>query len=81
MAQSIALAESYQAALDAVYKEVALTGRIETASREVKFEGAATAKVRKMSGVGLGTYSRSTCFPACSCNQDHIYLFLLVIVK
>lgn len=63
MANSITLAQSYQAALDATYREVALTGRFETPSRDINFTGAATAKVRKMSAVGLGNYSRSTGFP------------------
>ena len=64
MANSITLAQSYQAALDATFKEVALTGRFETPSRDVSFAGAAEAKVRKMSAVGLRNYSRAVGFPS-----------------
>jgi len=64
MANSITLTQKYTDFLDAAFKQMALTGRFETPAREANFSGTPTVKVRKMSAVGLGNYSRSAGWPA-----------------
>jgi len=64
MTTSIALAEKFQPILDEVYKREVLTARLDGQTKPVDFMGANVVKVFKTSVVGLGTYSRSTGYPA-----------------
>jgi hypothetical protein len=64
MANSIALANKFQPILDEIYKSASLTARLDGQTKPVDFLGANEVKVFKTSVVGLGTYSRSTGYPA-----------------
>jgi hypothetical protein len=64
MTTSIALAEKFQPILDEVYKREVLTARLDGQTKPVDFMGANVVKVFKTAVVGLGTYSRSTGYPA-----------------
>ena len=63
MANSIALAQKFQAVLDAVYKAESKTNILDAANSEIDFIGANVAKIFKLSMDGLGDYSRSTGYP------------------
>lgn len=60
MANSIALAERYDAVLDEVYKEASLTDALE--SQNVKFDNTKTVKILKVEVPELGDYSRNSGF-------------------
>ena len=64
MANSIALAAKFQPILDEIYKAASLTARMDGLTKPVSFAGANVVKIFKTSLVGLGTYSRSTGYPA-----------------
>lgn len=64
MANSIALVTKFLAILDEVYKKNSLTARLDSPTKPVEFGGASAVNVLKLSTVGLGTYSRSTGYPA-----------------
>lgn len=64
MANSIALVTKFLAILDEVYKKNSLTAALDAPTKPVEFGGAAAVNVLKLSTVGLGTYSRSTGYPA-----------------
>ena len=64
MANSIALADKFQPVLDEIYKSASLTARLDGATKPVDFAGANVVKVFKTSITGLGTYSRTTGYPA-----------------
>lgn len=64
MANSIELAKKYQPILDEIYKAASLTARFDAPTKPVDFGGANEVKIRKVSMVGLGTYARSTGYPA-----------------
>ena len=64
MANSIALVTKFQPILDEIYKRESLTAFLDAPTKPVDFMGANVVKVFKTSVVGLGTYSRSTGYPA-----------------
>lgn len=64
MSNSISLVTKFLAILDEVYKKNSLTARLDSPTKPVEFGGAAAVNVLKLSTVGLGTYSRSTGYPA-----------------
>ena len=64
MANSIALAQKFQPILDEIYKRESLTARMDALTKPVNFGGANVVQVYKTSLVGLGTYSRTTGYPA-----------------
>lgn len=64
MTNSISLVTKFLAILDEVYKKNSLTARLDAPTKPVEFGGAAAVNVLKLSTVGLGTYSRSTGYPA-----------------
>jgi hypothetical protein len=64
MAQSIALATVFQPILDEIYKASSLTARMDAPTKPIDFAGASAVKVFKTDVIGLGTYSRSTGYPA-----------------
>ena len=64
MANSISLVTKFLAILDEVYKKNSLTAALDAPTKPVEFGGAAAVNVLKLSTVGLGTYSRSTGYPA-----------------
>lgn len=64
MANSISLVTKFLAILDEVYKKNSLTAIFDAPTKPVEFGGAAAVNVLKLSTVGLGTYSRSTGYPA-----------------
>lgn len=64
MANSISLVTKFLAILDEVYKKNSLTARFDSPTKPVEFGGASAVNVLKLSSVGLGTYSRSTGYPA-----------------
>jgi hypothetical protein len=64
MANSIALAERFSPILDEIYKKESLTARLDAMTKPVEFGGVNEVKIFKTSVVGLGTYSRSTGYPA-----------------
>lgn len=64
MAQSIALVTKYQPILDEIYKLASLTARMDAPTKPIDFAGASAVKVFKTDVIGLGTYSRSTGYPA-----------------
>ena len=64
MANSISLVTKFLAILDEVYKKNSLTARLDSPTKPVEFGGASAVNVLKLSTVGLGTYSRSTGYPA-----------------
>lgn len=64
MANSIALAEKFLPILDEIYKRESLTARLDAKTKPVEFGGVNEIKIFKTSVVGLGTYSRSTGYPA-----------------
>lgn len=65
MANSIELTTAYQAIVDGVYKREALTARLDAQTMTPpEFNGTPAVKILKISTVGMGTYSRSTGYPA-----------------
>jgi hypothetical protein len=64
MANSIALASKFLPILDEIYKAASNTARMDAMTKPVEFGAANEVKVFKTSMVGLGTYSRSTGYPA-----------------
>jgi len=64
MANSISLANKFLPILDEIYKKASLTARMDAMTKPVEFGAANEVKVFKTSVVGLGTYSRSTGYPA-----------------
>ncbi len=65
MANSIDLVTTYLALVDAAYKELSATARLDALTMEVPdFMGKAAVKVMKITTVGLGTYDRSTGYAA-----------------
>jgi len=64
MANSIALASKFQPILDEIYKNASLTSFMDARTKPVNFGGASAVNVFKTSVVGMGTYSRSTGYPA-----------------
>lgn len=59
---NIALAESFLPILDEVYKASSKTAILDTANERVRFIGADTVNLYKMSLDGLGNYSRNAGF-------------------
>lgn len=64
MAQTIALATKFQPILDEVYKAASLTARMDAMTKPVDHAGANVVSVFKTNPIGLGTYSRTTGYPA-----------------
>lgn len=64
MPNAIALAEKFQPILDEVYKREALTSRLDSPSKPLDHSGTNKIHIYKTSLVGLGTYDKSTGFPA-----------------
>ncbi len=65
MANSVDLVTTFLALIDEAYKLDSLTAFLDSPTEApVEFNGSATVKVMKLSMVGLGTYSRSTGYPA-----------------
>jgi len=64
MAQSIALADKFQPILDELYMEASVTALLDSPSKPVNFAGADTVAIYTVTPIGLGTYSRSTGYPA-----------------
>lgn len=64
MATTFALVTKFQAILDEIYKVVSLTARMDAQTKPVDFGAANEVKVFKTSIIGMGTYSRSTGYPA-----------------
>lgn len=64
MTTSIDLATKFQPILDDIYKRESLTSSLDANTKPVDFMSANVVKVFKTSVVGLGTYSRSTGYPA-----------------
>ena len=64
MATSISLASKFQPILDDIYKAASLTARMDAQTKPVDFGGVNAVNVFKTSMVGMGTYSRSTGYPA-----------------
>lgn len=64
MANSIDLVTKFLALIDEIYKLESLTADMDAMSQPIDFAGAAVVKVMKLSTVGLGTYSRTTGYPA-----------------
>lgn len=64
MANSIALASKFLPVLDEIYKSASLTAAMDAMTKPVEFGAANEVKVFKTSMVGLGTYNRSTGYPA-----------------
>jgi len=64
MSNTIALAEKFQPILDEIYKKASLTSMMDARTKPVDFAGASVVNVFKTSMVGLGTYSRSSGYPA-----------------
>jgi hypothetical protein len=64
MTTSIELATKFQPILDEIYKKTSLTARMDSPTKPVDFMGANVVKVFKTSMVGMGTYSRTTGYPA-----------------
>ena len=63
MANTIALAESFQPILDEVYKRESLTARLDVNDKRVRFTGANKANVFITDVDGFGNYSRANGFP------------------
>ena len=64
MANSISLVTTFLSILDDVYKQESVTARLDAMTQDVPFVAANIVKVLKLSTVGLGTYSRTTGYPA-----------------
>lgn len=65
MANAIDLVTTFLALIDESYKLDSLTARMDAQTQNSsEFDGTATIKVMKLSMVGLGTYSRTTGYPA-----------------
>lgn len=64
MANSIALAEKFMPILDEIYRRESLTSRFDAKTKPVDFGGVNEVQIFKTSVVGMGTYSRSTGYPA-----------------
>lgn len=64
MPNSITLAEKFLPILDEIYKRESITAFMDAKTKPVNFAGANEVKVFKTSLIGLGTYSRSTGYPA-----------------
>lgn len=65
MANSIELVETYRAIVDGEYKRASLTARMDSQTMAPpEFDGTPVVKILKISTVGMGTYSRSTGYPA-----------------
>ena len=64
MANSIALASKFAPILDEIYKRESLTSRLDGMTKPVEFGGVNEVKIFKTSMTGLGTYSRTTGYPA-----------------
>jgi hypothetical protein len=64
MTNSIALANKFMPILDEIYKRESLTSRLDALTKPVNFAGANEVKVFKTSMTGMGTYDRSTGYPA-----------------
>jgi len=65
MANSIDLVTTFLQLIDEIYKLESLTAFLDSQTQSPpEFDGSATVKVMKLSMVGLGTYSRTTGYPA-----------------
>lgn len=64
MANSIQLASKFMPILDEIYKRESITARLDAMTKPVEFGGVNEVKIFKTSVVGLGTYDRSTGYPA-----------------
>ena len=64
MANSVSLVSVFLALIDAVYKQESKTARLDALTQAPSFLEANAVKVMKLSAVGLGTYSRTTGYPA-----------------
>lgn len=65
MANAIDLVTTFLALIDEIYKEESITASMDAQTQiSAEFDGTATIKVMKLSMVGLGTYSRTTGYPA-----------------
>jgi hypothetical protein len=63
MANSIGLVTKFMPILDEVYRDAAVTARMDAPTKPVNFGGADVVEVFKTSVVGLGTYDRATGYP------------------
>ena len=64
MANVIALAEKFTPILDEIYKKESKTARLDAMTKPIDFSGVNVVNIYKTSMVGMGTYSRSTGYPA-----------------
>lgn len=65
MANSIDLTTIFAALMDEAYKLESVTARMDSQTLpSPEFDGTATVKIMKLATVGLGTYSRTTGYPA-----------------
>ena len=64
MANSVSLVTAFLALIDAAYKAESKTARLDALTQAPAFLEANAVKVMKLSAVGLGTYSRTTGYPA-----------------
>lgn len=64
MTTSISLATKFLPILDEIYKSASKSARLDAPTKPIEFVAANVVKVFKTSMVGLGTYSRSTGYPA-----------------
>lgn len=61
---TIELAKKFQPILDEVYKKASLTSDLDAVTKKLDHSAANEVSIFKISTVGLGTYSRSTGYPA-----------------
>lgn len=64
MANTVSLVTTFQRLIDAVYKQTSKTAMLDAVTQSPSFLEANAVKVMKLSAVGLGTYSRTTGYPA-----------------
>lgn len=64
MANSVSLVTTFQRLIDAAYKMESKTAILDAITQSPSFLEANAVKVMKLSAVGLGTYSRTTGYPA-----------------
>ena len=64
MANSVSLVTTFQRLIDAAYKLESKTAMLDAITQAPSFLEANAVKVMKLSAVGLGTYSRTTGYPA-----------------
>ena len=64
MANTITTAEKFMPILDEIYKRESLTARLDSPTKPLDFGGVGQVNIFKTTMTGLGTYSRSSGYPA-----------------